>query len=152
MRIRIFQFSAVILTALALVPGGAHLLELPHKIGLGRESYLTVQQIYRGWALLGIILVAAVLASLLLAYLSRGQRTPALCAGAAAVLLGATLVIFFAWTFPVNQATVDWSRAPEGWELLRARWEYSHAANALLTLLALCAATASGLAWRDRSS
>jgi hypothetical protein len=150
MSVRIVQFAAVVLTALALVPGGAHLLELPHKIGLDRESYLTVQQIYRGWALLGIVLVAAVLANLALAYLSKAQTVAMLCAGAAAILLGVTLAVFFIWTFPVNQTTVNWSAAPDGWELLHARWEYSHAVNAVLTFLALCAATLSSLAW-DRS-
>lgn len=151
MGIRIVQFAALVLTALALVPGGAHLLELPHKIGLDREAYLTVQQIYRGWALLGSVLILALLANLALAWLSRSQAVPLLGAGAAAVLLGATLVVFFVWTFPVNRATADWSMAPEGWEALRARWEYSHAVNAVLTFLALCAATASSLTWLDRS-
>jgi hypothetical protein len=34
----------------------AHLLELLNKINLSHENYLTVQQIYHGWALLGIII------------------------------------------------------------------------------------------------
>ena len=37
-----------------MAAGMAHLFELPNKIHLSREDYLTVQQIYRGWALLGI--------------------------------------------------------------------------------------------------
>jgi hypothetical protein len=51
MSLRVTQFTAIILTALALVPGGAHLLELAHKITLDQAQYLTVQQLYRGWAL-----------------------------------------------------------------------------------------------------
>ena len=35
---RIVQFAAIILTALALVPGGAHLLELANKISLDRST------------------------------------------------------------------------------------------------------------------
>jgi hypothetical protein len=35
------------------------LLELLNKIDLPREEYLTVQQIYRGWALLGIVVAGA---------------------------------------------------------------------------------------------
>ena len=38
----------------------AHLLELPHKIHLPAAEYLTVQQIYAGWALLGIVPLAAI--------------------------------------------------------------------------------------------
>jgi hypothetical protein len=40
------RFLAVILTALALVPAGAHFFELPNKIGLSQEEYFTVQRIY----------------------------------------------------------------------------------------------------------
>ena len=43
MGIRATQFAAIILTALALVPVGAHLLELAAKISLDRPQYLTVQ-------------------------------------------------------------------------------------------------------------
>jgi hypothetical protein len=70
------QFFAVVLTALALVPGGAHLFELPNKIGLPREGYFTVQGIYRGWALFGFVLFGAVAANLALAVRVRRRRRP----------------------------------------------------------------------------
>ena len=57
----------------------------------------------------------------------------------AALLLAAGLAVFFQWTLPTNQATANWTRLPEEWESLRAQWEWSHAANAVLTFLALCA-------------
>lgn len=50
MSTKTIYFIAVFFVALALGPALAHLLELPNKINLGREDYLTVQQIYRGWA------------------------------------------------------------------------------------------------------
>jgi hypothetical protein len=37
--LRIIQFLAVVLTALALVPLGAHLASLPNKINLAAEQY-----------------------------------------------------------------------------------------------------------------
>ena len=46
--IRIIQFLSLLFAALALGPAMAHLLELPNKINLSREDYLTVQQNYRG--------------------------------------------------------------------------------------------------------
>ena len=58
MRPRIVAWLAIVLTALALVPAGAHLLELPSKMKLADEAYFMVQNIYRGWAWLGIVLVA----------------------------------------------------------------------------------------------
>jgi hypothetical protein len=47
--VKLLQFVAMVLTALALVPGGAHLLELPNKIHLGESNYFITQSIYRGW-------------------------------------------------------------------------------------------------------
>ncbi|MFC4171252.1 hypothetical protein ACFOYU_04130 [Microvirga sp. GCM10011540] len=42
MNLHVVQFLAVVLTALALVPIGAHLFELPNKIDMPRDAYLTV--------------------------------------------------------------------------------------------------------------
>jgi hypothetical protein len=61
--LHVVRFFALLFAALALVPSGAHLLELPNKIGLPAAEYLTVQQIYRGWALLGIVVYGALLSA-----------------------------------------------------------------------------------------
>jgi hypothetical protein len=134
------QFLALFLTALALVPGGAHLAQLPHKIGLEREAYLLVQQIYAGWAWFGIVQFAALAANLTHVILLKKSGRPMGFALASFLLVAANLVVFFVWTFPVNQATDNWTAAPENWRELRAAWEYSHAANALLMLAALVCA------------
>jgi len=39
------RLAAILLTALALVPAGAHLLALPNKIGLPQAGYFVVQGI-----------------------------------------------------------------------------------------------------------
>ena len=148
MGLRSVQFLAVILTALALVPAGAHLFELPNKIGLEQESYFIVQNIYRGWALFGIVLFGALAANLALAVAVRRQPAPFWLALAAFVLIAATLAIFFTWTYPANQATSNWTVVPDDWRELRTRWEYAHAVNAVLTFLALCAVTLSLLQTR----
>lgn len=106
---RIAAFAALLFAALALAPAMAHLLELPNKIGLPREHYLQVQQIYRGWALAGFLAIAG------------------------------TQVVFWTWTYPANAATGQWTTLPEGWEALRTQWEYSHAASAVLNLFAFVA-------------
>jgi Na+/proline symporter len=145
--IRVLQFIAIVLTALCLVPAGAHVLELANKIDLDQDRYITVQQIYRGWALLGFPLIAAIGVNGWAAVMMRRQTKSTACAAAAAVLLCLGLVIFFTWTFPVNQVTSNWSVAPVNWQALRAQWEYSHAANAGVTFLALCSSIASSLLW-----
>jgi hypothetical protein len=53
MGLNIARFFSLLFVALVLAPALAHLLELPNKIGLSREEYLVVQQIYNGgscWA------------------------------------------------------------------------------------------------------
>lgn len=150
MALKIVSFLALVLTALALAPGGAHLFALPNKIDLAQQPYFIVQGIYRGWALLGIVLIGALLANLVLTILSRGRGAPFWWALAGFALVGATLAIFFAWTYPANQATANWTVAPDNWAALRVQWEYSHAVNAVLTFFAVCAVALSVLT-RERA-
>ena len=70
-RVSIVSFIALVLTAIALVPLGAHVFEMPGKMKLGRDAYFVVQGLYRGWAWFGI----AVIGSFLLA--RRTRRCPA---------------------------------------------------------------------------
>jgi hypothetical protein len=48
MALRLIQFLAIILTALALVPSRAHLAALPNKMAMAQAA---AQQIYAGCAL-----------------------------------------------------------------------------------------------------
>ena len=136
--VRAVQFLAVVLTALALVPAGAHLAALPGKIDLPQEAYFTVQAIYLGWSLFGFALIGALLANLGLALIPWRQRWPCRFALAGFALIALTLAIFFIWIYPANQGTANWTVAPDDWQTLRRHWEYAHAANAGLTFLAFC--------------
>ena len=141
MRLKVLQFAAIVLTALALVPGGAHLFELPNKIGLSQEEYFTVQAIYHGWEWFGIVLMAALAANISLAIVLRDQRWPFRLALAAFIIIAVNLVIFFTWTYPANQATSNWMIVHANWRGLRTQWECSHAVNAVLMFVALCVVT-----------
>lgn len=152
MTIRTVQFLAIVIGALALIPSGAHLAALPNKIGLPQADYFVVQGIYSRWALLGLLWPAAIVANTLLAGLARSQSGPFWLAALAATCFVLMLVIFFLWTQPANQATLNWTTAPENWEALRRQWEYSHAANTVIAFIALCLTTLSALAWRPSGS
>ena len=130
-------FTSILLTALCLGPALAHLLALPNKLRFSQEAYFTAQQIYRGWAWLGTVVFAAILATLVLAILERKRSERSLGALAAFTCLVAAQAVFWIFTFPANRATHDWTVAPPNWMQLRLRWEYSHAFGALLTLAAL---------------
>ncbi|HZE70640.1 MAG TPA: hypothetical protein VE135_14100 [Pyrinomonadaceae bacterium] len=132
-------FSSLVFAALALAPAMAHLLELPNKINLPREAYLTVQQIYRGWVLVGFVVAGALLSTLALTITVRQERGAFSFALIAFVCIAGTQVIFWIYTYPANRATKNWTMLPENWIELRRQWEYSHATSAILNLVALVA-------------
>jgi hypothetical protein len=137
MILKAVMFLAVVLTALALIPYGAHLFSLPNKIGMTREQYFVAQSVYDGWALLSVILIPAMLVNVALALMLRGEEGFGL-AMAGCVCMAATLAVFFAFTYPANVATQNWKVAPANWAELRHQWEYSHAANAGLIFASFC--------------
>jgi hypothetical protein len=143
--LKVVQFLALALTALALVPSGAHLFELANKMSLGAEQYFIVQSIYRGWSLFGIVLFGALIANRALALLLRGRGAPYALALFGFFSIALTRVIYFIWTYPANQATNNWTMIPNDWEQLRRQWEYSHAVNAVVTFAAFCSVALSSL-------
>lgn len=148
--LKLVQFVAIALAALALVPSGAHLFALGNKINLGAEQYFIVQNIYRGWGLFGIVLVGSLIADLVLALMLRRRGgAPLILALLALGAIVLMLAIFFLWTFPANQATNNWTTIPGHWEQLREQWEYSHAVNAVVAFVAFCSVTLSALMTRE---
>ena len=141
--IKALQFVAMLLTAVAMAAGWAHLLALPNKMSLSHDDYLTVQQIYRGWAFLGFIVVGALVATAMLTVLQRGAGASFYLVLAAALCIALSLAVFFLFTFPANKATQDWTVLPQQWQALRQHWEYSHATGAVLYFVALALLTLS---------
>ena len=137
MRLELVYFSSLLFTALSLAPGLAHLFALPNKIHLDANDYLTVQLIYRGWAFLGILLLLALASNLILAIMTRNGKPYFILNGIAFVCMLLNLIIFFAFTFPANRQTSNWTMLPDHWKQLRVQWEYSHAVNACLSFIAL---------------
>jgi len=146
MSMKTIYFIALFFVAVTLGPALAHLLELPNKINLTREEYLTVQQIYRGWALLGFVVAGALLSTLVLTIMVRHQRQAFVFALIAFLCIVGTQVVFWTYTYPTNQVTNNWTILPENWKELRRQWEYSHATSAGLNLLALVGVILSVLA------
>lgn len=139
-------FLAILTVAVCLVPAGAHLFEMRNKMLLSPDSYMTVQAIYAGWALFGIAILAALVFTLwhtvLVWRLPRGRWLSLL----SFILIAATQAIFWTATFPMNVLTENWTVMPTDLEAARRQWEYSHAASAVLTGLALLAIVVSALA------
>jgi hypothetical protein len=93
-----------------------------------------------------VVVIGALTSNLVLAGLERTKsRTLALNVIAFLSLVG-TQVVFWRYTYPVNQQTHNWTVLPEQWQELRKQWEYSHATSAGLNLIALITLTLSVLA------
>jgi hypothetical protein len=131
----VLLFIALLSSAMALGGALAHLFELPNKIALPEEQYFTVQQIYSGWNRLAWLLLVEFASIVAAAILSRREPHILRPLLAAALFLVAAQAVFWAFTFPTNVATENWTAVPEDWERLRARWEYSHAVGAGFQLL-----------------
>lgn len=82
------------------------------------------------------------------AYLLRRRRLAFGFTGAGALLLAGALVVWFAVVEPVNPhwAATGPAAVPEGFQALRARWEYGHLAHASLVFAAFVALLVSVLA------
>jgi hypothetical protein len=150
MPLKTFRFLSLMLVGLSMGAALAHLFELPNKIGLPAEAYLTVQQNYRGWSLLGIVVIGALVSTLILAVLVRGRGTVFRLSLEAFLCILGTQAVFWTFTYPANVATQFWTMLPDNWMQLRSQWEYSHAAGAGFNLAAFVCLVLSLLCRQER--
>jgi hypothetical protein len=129
---RLLFSVALTLVALGLIPGGAHLLELPVKINYAPVLYADVTStLYRWFGLVGgVIQVGALLITCTVAYTRRkSSQAPLLWASAVALLVSIAL-----WAALVQPVNASWATVIGGpdyvatYEQLRTRWEFGHVA------------------------
>mgnify|MGYP003575393520 CR=1 FL=1 len=144
MLLRLWRSMTILLVALLQGLAFAHLLERPAKLQYDGALYLTLQKtLYVQWGppnVGGILEPAAIVATLILAFLLRKDRQAFwLTVAAGIALLLAFPVIFFWLVAPANEvflATTPDS-APANWMEMRARWELGHAIRFVLQFFAL---------------
>jgi hypothetical protein len=139
MTLHMLLAASLLLATLSMLPGAAHLLELPNKIKLSGAEYLSAQRLYRGWGFAGVGFAAAWLCTLALLFMLRDTPSAFALAWVAFVCIAGTQLVYWIFTQPVNRITADWTFLPGDWLELRNRWEFSHAANAILGFIALAA-------------
>jgi hypothetical protein len=130
---------ALLASLVMLGPALAHAFELSNKIDLARDQYFAVQQIYRGWDKFAVVLLVQLIALMAAAGLTWRQRRVALPIVVTLSCVGAAQVLFWAYTFPANAATANWTVQTANWETLRRHWEYSHLAGAALQFIGVSA-------------
>jgi Domain of unknown function (DUF1772) len=151
------QVVTIVLAAIGMGLSLAHALELPGKLRLGKDAYLTVQTIYYpGFTIGGMFGEAgAILATFALVLLTP-QGTPAfwLTLAALACLL-IEHALYWIVTHPLNKAWLAGeklqgagatffaagrdSQSDRSWTELRDRWEYSHVARTVFAALSFIA-------------
>ena len=89
----IVYFICLLSTALALAPAAAHVMELPNKINLPKAEYLVAQQLYRGWALVAVVVVAAFVSTLMLMIFLRAEPKAFVAALVAWLCIGGTQAV-----------------------------------------------------------
>lgn len=83
------------------------MFELPNKLHLSRADYLTAQQSYHGWAWLRVAVVGALVSTVVLTLSVRHQGLIFYLTLITSSCIALSLVIFFLFTYPVNQQTLN---------------------------------------------
>src|SRR5262245_16967448 len=145
------QVITLLFVAFAMATAVAHALELPGKLRLSKDEYLTVQKIYYpGFTIGG----AAEPIALLLLIVTMPAGAPFWMTAGAFAMLAIAHAIYWVVTHPVNNFwlkdvelkgagasffAIDLVGRPgdDNWTKLRNRWESSHALRAALTITSL---------------
>lgn len=143
MLLLVWRFLTIMLVAVALSAALAHLMELPGKMTYDAGLYVMLHRtLYptfghtAGWAE-GVALISVVA----LAWRVRKRRPAFALTAAAAACQVAAMAVFLAFVQPANVTMAAWSldAIPADWMQWRDRWEYGHAARAILESFGLAA-------------
>ena len=144
MLIKICRFITLLTVALLTGLAFAHVLERPAKMLYDAGLYVTLQKtLYIAWGpphVGGILEPTAILATIILAIAVRKQhRAFWLSLSAAAALVLAFPVVFFAYVAPANEAfrAATTASIPANWMELRSSWETGHTIRFVLQVAAL---------------
>jgi hypothetical protein len=144
--LRILSLLVLTLAALSLGPSFAHVLEAPPRLTVWSPELWREATVFNGQFQLfatigGPLDVAAILATALLAYVLRRERSGFRLALAGCFLFASSLAVWFAWVAPANTVLATWTPGPipDDFEAVRTRWETGHMAVAGLKLLGFMA-------------
>jgi membrane-bound metal-dependent hydrolase YbcI (DUF457 family) len=136
MTLKIWQFATIMLMAVAMSAAFAHLMEMPAKMTFEQRLYVSLHRtLYPNFGrIAGIAEVLAVIAVVGLTWRLRNQETMFVPLLVSALLMVAAHVIFWILVQPANSTMASWSldAIPDNWTQWRNRWEYAHAARAVL--------------------
>jgi hypothetical protein len=141
--LRLWRFSAIVLSALSMGLSFCHLLELPPKMLFDGQLWVTMttKGLYSLFGSVGAVIeVGSLLMAIVLAFLLRGRGLVFSLTLSGATLLVVALALWSIFIAPVNAELAQWTSIsfPSDWMRYRDRWEYTHAVNAIIKLIAFC--------------
>lgn len=147
------EVLTVMLAAVTMSLTLAHALELPGKLRLSKDQYLTVQAIYYpGFTLGGIAEVAVILAALAMLFMTPRRSAQFWLVAGAAIAFVIVQAIFWLMTQPVNKYWLENTEIshtatqfvasgaaakPADWTQMRDQWERSHVVRAIASATGL---------------
>jgi hypothetical protein len=141
MFVRLWRFLTLVLAALDTGMALCHTLEMPAKLKVDAQLWLTFQHtLYRAFGPEGpgaFIEMGAIITAAVLVFVVRKRRPAFYLSVVGAVFLAvAFFVVWLLFVNPVNAATAKWTidSIPENWMALRNQWEYAHTTRFVLQL------------------
>jgi len=144
MLLKTWRFATILLTAALATMTFTHLWQLPTRMDYGPAIWFSTLRLYEQLGPNGpgpIIEVSAIAFALVLLPLVWGRRPAFGLSLFAAVVLMISFAAWWAFVDPVNERLASWTATtmPADWADYREQWEYTHAARAVFSLVALAA-------------
>lgn len=142
MSIQTFRFTTILLTAFSLSLSMTHLMEFPQRMKFDQQLWVKVTVFENLYALFGsvgaVFEIGAILTAFILAFLVRGRGQTFAWSLGGAVLLLVAFVSWIVFVADANSELAKWltNPVPPDWTRTRNQWEYAHAANALIKIVA----------------
>ena len=120
-----------------------HLLELPQRIQFDQQLWVrvtVVENVYKLFGTVGAAFeIAAILAAIILAFLVFKRGSTFYWTLGGAILLVLAFVSWIVFIAPMNAEFAKWltDSIPTDWTRYRDQWEYAHAVNAVIKIIAL---------------
>jgi uncharacterized membrane protein len=141
--IRAWRFITLMLAAFSLSLSMTHLLELPQRMQFDQQLWVrvtVVENVYKLFGSVGAVFeITAVLTAIVLAFLVRDRGSTFYWTLGGAILLVLAFVSWIVFIAPMNAEFAKWltNPIPADWTRYRDRWEYAHAVNAVIKIIAL---------------
>jgi uncharacterized membrane protein len=141
--IRAWRFITLMLTSCSLSLSMAHLLELPQRMKFDQQLWVKVtvfENVYRLFGSVGAAFeVTAILTAMMLAFLVRRRGSTFHWTLGGVIFLVLAFVSWIVFVAPMNAEFAKWltNPIPADWSRYRNQWEYAHAVNAFIKIIAL---------------